>query len=96
MSVIDERGKRVITEQEVHSARSGDTIKIDEGAILTPLAADLARERGVQIDRVTRRTAANRRRIAIAADHGGVEMEEELKGVLTDLGYEFQEFGKLF
>jgi ribose 5-phosphate isomerase B len=91
--VIDERGKRVITEREITSAASGDTIRIDEDAILTPLAADLARDRGVGVERVRRRSAANRRRIAIGADHGGFEMKEELKRVLADLGHDFQDFG---
>ena len=92
MSIFDERGKRAITEHEVRSARSGDTLRIDESAIITPLAADLARERNVKIERV-RRTAAARRKIAIGADHGGFQMKEELKRVLSDLGHEFQDFG---
>src|SRR4029078_12403287 len=61
-------------------------------AIITPLAADLARERNVRIERV-RRTAAARRKIAIGADHGGFEMKEKLKRVLSALGHEFQDFG---
>src|SRR6185436_16668653 len=92
MGTLDERGKRAITEHEVRSAKSGDTLRIDESAILTPLAADLARERNVKIERV-RRTSAARRKIAIGADHGGFEMKEELKRLLADLGHEFQDFG---
>jgi ribose 5-phosphate isomerase B len=92
MAILDERGKRAITEHEVRSAKSGDTLRVDESAIITPLAADLARERNVKIERV-RRTAAARRKIAIGADHGGFEMKEELKRVLADLGHEFQDFG---
>jgi len=92
MAILDERGKRAITEHEVRLAKSGDTLRVDETAILTPLAADLARERNVRIERV-RRTAATRRKIAIGADHGGFEMKEELKRVLADLGHEFQDFG---
>src|ERR1044072_7481624 len=93
MSVIDERGKQVITEQELRSATEGDTLRIDEGAILTPLAADIVRERGLQVERVRRRSAALRKRIALGADHGGVEMKEEIKRVLGDLGHDFQDFG---
>lgn len=93
MSVIDERGKQVITEQELRSATEGDTLRIDEGAILTPLAADLVRERGLQLERVRRRSAALRKRIALGADHGGFEMKEEIKRVLGDLGHDFQDFG---
>ena len=93
MSVIDERGKRVITEREVRPADSGDTLRIDENAIITPLAEDLARERGVVIELVRRRTAARRKKIALGADHGGFEMKEEIKTVLLELGHDFQDFG---
>ena len=92
MSVIDERGKRVITEAEISGAKARDTIRIDEKALVTPLAADLARERGVKIERV-RRTAAKRLRLALGADHGGFEMKELLKKLLAELGHEFQDFG---
>src|ERR1044071_9913947 len=93
MSVIDERGKQVITEQELRSASEGDTLRIDEGAILTPLAADLVRERGLQLERVRRRSAARPKRVALGGDHGGFEMKEEIKRVLSDLGHDFQDFG---
>ena len=93
MSIVDERGKQVITEHELRAISLGDTLRIDEGAIITPLASDLARERGVTIERVRRRTAARRHRIALGADHGGFEMKELIKRVLADLGHDFQDFG---
>jgi ribose 5-phosphate isomerase B len=93
MSVIDERGKTVITEHELRAASAGDTLRVDERAIITPLAEDLARERGVVIERARRRTAGRRLRVAMGADHGGYEMKEELKRVLSDLGHDFQDFG---
>ncbi|HXF39227.1 MAG TPA: ribose 5-phosphate isomerase B [Blastocatellia bacterium] len=93
MSTIDERGKQVITELEIRSAVEGDTLRIDEDAKLTPLADDIARERGIQIERVRRRTSANRKKIALGADHGGFEMKEEVKRVLADLGHDHQDFG---
>lgn len=93
MSTFDERGKQVITELEIRSATSGDTLRIDEGAILTPLAQDLARERGVKIEHVRRRSAARKKKIALGADHGGYEMKEQIKRVLDDLGHDYQDFG---
>jgi ribose 5-phosphate isomerase B len=93
MSLIDERGKQVITEMDIRSAAAGDTVRIDEEALLTPLARDLARERGVQIERVRRRSAAEKKKIALGSDHGGFEMKEELKRVLADLGHDYQDFG---
>ncbi len=92
MAIIDERGKQVITEREVKVAQTGDTIRVEETAIITPLAEDLVRERGITVERVRRR-AALRRRIALGADHGGFEMKEEVKRLLAELGHEFQDYG---
>lgn len=92
MSIIDERSKQVITERELHGANRGDTLRVDESAILTPLAADVINERGIHLERVRRRSA-NRQRIALGADHGGFEMKEAIKRVLADLGHDFQDFG---
>ena len=93
MSVIDERAKHVITEHEIRSAQPGDTLRIDDESILTPLAQDLIRERGIQLERVRRRRAARKQRIALGADHGGFEMKEQIKSLLADLGHDFQDFG---
>ena len=93
MSTIDERGKRVITEIEVRAAAEGDTIRLDEDALVTPLASDLAQERGVRLERSRRRSAASRKKIALGSDHGGFEMKEQVKRVLADLGHEHQDFG---
>jgi len=93
MALIDERGKRVITEIEIRPASAGDTVRIDESAMLTPLAQDIVRERGIQIERARRRLQARRLRVAIGCDHGGFEMKEEIKRVLSDLGHDFQDFG---
>jgi ribose 5-phosphate isomerase B len=32
-------------------------------------------------------------KVAIASDHGGLKIREEIKGLLTDLGIEFEDFG---
>ena len=93
MKLFDERGKQVITERELRDAVAGDTVRVDEQAILTPLAEDILRERGIKLERATRRTAARRRKVALGADHGGFEMKEEIKRVLADLGHEYQDFG---
>ena len=93
MSTLDERGKQIITELELRSATFGDTLRIDEATRLTPLAQDLARERGIQIERVLRRSAVRPKKIALGADHGGFEMKEEIKRLLADLGHDYQDFG---
>jgi len=93
MATIDERGKQVITEAEIRLASDGDTLLIDEASLVTPLASDLARDRGVRIERSPRRRSASKKIIALGADHGGFEMKEQIKRVLTDLGHEFKDFG---
>ena len=93
MKLLDERGKQVITERELRDAVAGDTVRIDDQALLTPLAEDILRERGIKLERAIRRAAARRRKVALGADHGGFEMKEEIKRVLADLGHEYQDFG---
>src|SRR5262249_24184884 len=93
MASIDERGKSVITELDLRDAQAGDTLRIDEAARLTPLAQDIAQQRGIQIERARRGATRLRYKIALGADHGGFKMKEELKKVLADLGHDFQDFG---
>jgi len=93
MAAIDERGKRVITEQELRSAAPGDTIAISESAIVTPLAADLAREHGIKLERTARKTAFRGYRIALGADHGGYEAKEAIKITIQELGHQYRDFG---
>jgi len=90
---IDERARRVITEQDIRGASPGDTIAIGESAIVTPLAADLARERDVKLERAPRRMAFRRYKIALGADHGGFEAKEALKITLEELGHQYRDFG---
>ena len=93
MTRIDERVKHVITEQEVRGAAAGDTIVIGERAIVTPLAADLARDHGVKLERAPRRIAFRRYKIGIGADHGGFDAKEAIKATLEELGHEYRDFG---
>jgi ribose 5-phosphate isomerase B len=93
MAAVDDRGKQVITERDVRSAERGDTLRIGESAIVTPLAQDLAKELGITLERVKRRSGSRRYRIALGADHGGFEAKEGLKLVLADLGHDFHDYG---
>jgi ribose 5-phosphate isomerase B len=93
MAIIDERGKKVITELEVRPLSSGDKIRIDQSAIITPLAADLMRDLGVGTERAEKRSPWKKYRIALGADHGGYEAKEALKATLSELGHDFRDFG---
>jgi len=84
----------VITEDDVRGLEGGAILRIAEGARLTPLAADLVRERQIEIvRRVPRKVANSVRTIAIGADHGGYRMKEELKAFLSELGQRVHDFG---
>jgi ribose 5-phosphate isomerase B len=85
----------LITEEDVRAAANGAALRINEKALVTPLAADLARERHITLERVQAPAAGkpDTRKIAVGADHGGFEMKEALKKVLDDLGCRYQDFG---
>jgi len=85
--------KTVITEDDVRNAGIGSTLRISQNALITPLAADLARERHIRFERVAAPARQVRRKIAIGADHGGYEMKEAMKGLLAELGCDYQDFG---
>jgi ribose 5-phosphate isomerase B len=88
--------RTLITEDDIRVAGAGSTLRISEKALVTPLAADLARERHINIERVFVPATHGRResrKIAIGSDHGGFEMKETLKKVLEELGCHYQDFG---
>jgi ribose 5-phosphate isomerase B len=90
----DESSKTVITEDDVRDLAVGATLRIGEDARLTPLAADIVSEKGIQIvRRASRRGSKTSRMIAVGADHGGFKMKEELKTLLTGLGHQVHDFG---
>jgi ribose 5-phosphate isomerase B len=78
--------RSVITESDIPLA--GD-LKVAKGAIVTPSARDLARDRGVRIVEVAADqldSAPPQKTVAIGADHGGFAMKEALKPVFAELG----------
>jgi ribose 5-phosphate isomerase B len=90
----DESAKLVITEDDVRGLERGSVLRIAEGARLTPLAADIIKDRGIEVvRRVPRSGLTQKRTVAIGADHGGFPMKEELKGFLTELGHRVHDFG---
>ena len=90
----DESSKMVITEDDVRGLEEGARLRIAEGARLTPLAADIVRERRIElVRRVPRRGSRATKMVAVGADHGGYKMKEELKALLTELGHRVHDFG---
>src|SRR5438132_5319605 len=90
----DESAKLVITEDDVRGLDRGAVLRIAEGARLTPLAADIVNDRGIEIvRRVARSGSKQHKSIAVGADHGGYPMKEELKKFLAELGHRVHDFG---
>ncbi|HMH44093.1 MAG TPA: ribose 5-phosphate isomerase B [Pyrinomonadaceae bacterium] len=90
----DESAKMVITEDDVRGLERGAVLRIAEAARLTPLAADLVSEKGIELVRRVPRSGSNQHKtIAVGADHGGYAMKEELKSFLTGLGHRVNDFG---
>ncbi|MEK6283775.1 MAG: ribose 5-phosphate isomerase B [Acidobacteriota bacterium] len=90
----DESSKTVITEDDVRGLEDGSVLRIAEGARLTPLAADLVKEKKIEIVRRTpRRGSRASKMVAVGGDHGGFRMKEELKAFLNELGHQVLDFG---
>jgi len=93
-NVRDESSKSIITEDDVKDLADGAVLRIGENVRLTPLAADIVRQKRIEIvRRASRRGSKASRLIAIGADHGGFKMKEELKTLLTGLGHQVHDFG---
>ena len=90
----DESAKLVITEDDVRGLERGAVLRLAESARLTPLAADIVNERGIEIiRRIPRSGLKQKRTVAVGADHGGFPMKEELKTFLAELGHRVHDYG---
>lgn len=79
-------GKRAITEADVRAAGPGGSLAVPNDAVITPAARDLARQLGVALSAPTTRPP-DRPTVCLGADHGGFPMKEQLKPLLTELGF---------
>ncbi len=70
---------------------------IPRDAVLTPLAADEAKRRGLTLREVEPKAAVRRlppeKLVALGADHGGFRLKEQLKPLLEQLGLGVEDFG---
>jgi ribose 5-phosphate isomerase B len=83
--------KKVLTESDVRSVAEGSRIYLPPHTIVTPSARDLAAARNIEICHQTEEAAT--RVVAVAADHAGFEMKEQLKALLSELGFTAYDFG---
>jgi ribose 5-phosphate isomerase B len=89
--MVDRTDRTLISEEDVRNLPFGTVVRISERALVTPLAADIARERHILFERITAK--AQSPRVAIGADHGGFEMKQALRGFLEHRGIEYVDVG---
>src|SRR5260370_5685353 len=90
----DESAKLVITEDDVRGLERGAVLRISESARLTPLAADIVNDLGIEVvRRIPRSGLKQKKTVAVGSDHGGYPMKEELKSFLEELGHRVHDFG---
>ena len=88
----------MVTEADVHAVPVGGHFSVPQGALVTPLARQVAMDRHVTLVKgeatpapsavdAPGTAAASEKAIAVGADHGGYELKEMLKGYLGELGY---------
>jgi ribose 5-phosphate isomerase B len=98
-----------VTEADVLEVPTGGRLSVPAAAVLTPLARDTAIERRIELVQEpgptsfegTREKApvgsghrsTTKRTVALAADHGGYALKEDLKDYLGELGYEVVDCG---
>jgi ribose 5-phosphate isomerase B len=85
--------KDLVTAQDVQAVPPGGEISTSAGAIVTPWAREVAAARGVRIVAGPGTSAETATVVALGADHGGYPLKEELKAVLTRLGWRFADLG---
>lgn len=90
----------VITASDVEKISAGGELQITADALITPLARDEATRRNVHFRIVSKPGAegpkpapAGRGVVAIAADHGGFELKNQLAIHLADWGYDVLDLG---
>jgi ribose 5-phosphate isomerase B len=100
-SVLTSSARRIIGEADIAAVSAGSELEIQPGTVITPLARQMAMERGVRLvervapsvgsapapTRVAAVSPAGEKRVALGADHGGFALKEYLKSDLTKDGY---------
>lgn len=95
-----EPARPLVTEADVRDLPVGGRLSIPKGALITPLARQVALDRHATLEESGLPPAAGQmgarrpdasspkqKTVAVGADHGGYAMKEMLKGFLGELGY---------
>ena len=102
------RRRPIVTELDVRDLPHGSDYEVPEGALITPLARQVAMDLNVNFieaasssddapPAAVKSSAVNQasgtRVVAIGADHGGYKLKQELKAQLVSLGYSVKDCG---
>ncbi len=98
------QGRALVSGQDIEAAPYGGELGIPTGALITPLARQVAMERKVSL--VERDSSAGvegglsagaadarTRTVAVGGDHGGFELKNMIKRLLSTLGYAVHDVG---
>jgi ribose 5-phosphate isomerase B len=97
--------KPLVTAADLERVPQNGEVAVTPETIITPLAREEAERRGITFRTVTSGTVSagaasgsadpekSARVVAIAADHGGFELKEQLKVYLREWGYQFLDLG---
>lgn len=88
--------RSVVDAAAVAAAPTGGVLEVPADALITPLARDVALERGITLRAGPAQpqvTTPRERTVAIGADHGGYELKEQLKAYLAELGWHVVDCG---
>jgi ribose 5-phosphate isomerase B len=83
-------GREVVTSAGLALTPDGGVLRVPDGAIVTPLAEDEARRRGIVLDRSL---ARGRMSVAIGCDHGGFALKKDVLAWVGELGHQAIDFG---
>ncbi len=96
------RGRPLVTEEDLKDLPRGAEFSLPEGALITPLARQIAMDRGIVLVEPGTQTqtpnpgasaAPQSQTVALGADHAGYSLKEHLKGVLSSKGYQVIDCG---
>lgn len=84
-----------VSEREVMEAREAGVLLVTPRAIVTPLARDAADRYGIRFVEEQQAEACTPRKpvVALGADHGGVELKDDLKAFLEKEGWPALDLG---
>lgn len=86
-----ERDRLIVDAAALSETAPGSTVNVPAGALITPLARDVALERDITLVQGQPHPGVlptPERSIALGADHGGYRLKEQLKAYIPELGWQ--------